>query len=316
MSRLYGRIFLAAIFLMLAATSCQVASGNKTMKLKDLALGKVVQVGGLKFVKVGDNKYLATNTCPPGKMFAPLIHNCVTIQEYGCSNPIGTMQTWKNCTSAATPTGTNYSLDVCLMDERDGKTYQVRKFADGHCWMVTNLAYGAGCQKTTFDKSNVNQVNVVGPGLYGECRWDETKSLSSTYKYGHTYNWQALMQDPQAYYGNNYQPPEPVQGICPHGWHVPRGNTSSEYKALYEAIGKQISFFSPGGNFLIALAGQIRDTNGRLSSQGANVQLFTSTQGSGNKTNAAYYWWFPERNYEYLDDGKYFGGALRCIQDY
>ncbi|MBQ6449778.1 hypothetical protein IJJ08_02650 [bacterium] len=39
--------------------SVYAASGNKTMKLKDVAVGKVVQVGELKFVKVAANQYLA-----------------------------------------------------------------------------------------------------------------------------------------------------------------------------------------------------------------------------------------------------------------
>lgn len=59
MSRVFGRIFLAAIFLILMVTSGQAASGNQTMKLKDVTLGKIVVVGNLEFVKVGDNKYLA-----------------------------------------------------------------------------------------------------------------------------------------------------------------------------------------------------------------------------------------------------------------
>ena len=78
------------------------------------------------------------------------------------------------------------------------------------------------------------------------------------------YNWQALIQDSRAYLNNNFQPTKPVQGICPQGWHVPRGNTYSEYKALYNAIGRKISFFSSGGNFLIALAGQIRGAGATL----------------------------------------------------
>ena len=64
MSRCSGRIFLVAIFLILTGSMTYAASGNKTMKLEDVALGKVVQVGNMKFVKVGTNTYLSVvSTC-------------------------------------------------------------------------------------------------------------------------------------------------------------------------------------------------------------------------------------------------------------
>ena len=47
-----------------------------------------------------------------------------------------------DCDNYATPSALNFTLIGCLEDERDGKLYEVRKFADGKCWMVDNLAYG------------------------------------------------------------------------------------------------------------------------------------------------------------------------------
>ena len=59
MSRVFGRIFLLAIFLILMVTVSQAASGNKTMKPKDVPVGKIVQLGEFQFVKVGTNQYIA-----------------------------------------------------------------------------------------------------------------------------------------------------------------------------------------------------------------------------------------------------------------
>ena len=54
MSRRNGRIFLVAIFLLMAGQLTQAASGNKTMKLKDVAIGKVIFRFVLPDLKVGE----------------------------------------------------------------------------------------------------------------------------------------------------------------------------------------------------------------------------------------------------------------------
>ncbi|MBQ6449440.1 hypothetical protein IJJ08_00860 [bacterium] len=77
MSRVFGRVFLAAIFLLTTGQLIWAASGNKTMKLKDVAAGKVVQVGNVKFVKVAADKYLALDLCPQGSTYSSFYKGCV-----------------------------------------------------------------------------------------------------------------------------------------------------------------------------------------------------------------------------------------------
>ena len=59
------------------------------------------------------------------------------------TDKVGTMQTFKqtDCDNYATPSALNFTLIGCLEDERDGKLYEVRKFADGKCWMVIGRAH-------------------------------------------------------------------------------------------------------------------------------------------------------------------------------
>ena len=54
------------------------------------------------------------------------------------SNTLGTMQafTAAACASYPTPVALEFTKIGCLEDERDGKLYEVRKFADDKCWMV------------------------------------------------------------------------------------------------------------------------------------------------------------------------------------
>ena len=77
MSRLDGRLSLAAIFLSLTGTFVHAASGNKTMKLEDVAVGKYIQVGNVKFVKVSTDKYLALDLCPTGSTYSSYFKGCV-----------------------------------------------------------------------------------------------------------------------------------------------------------------------------------------------------------------------------------------------
>ena len=47
------------------------------MKLKDIAVGKVVQVGNAKFVKVAGDQYLALDLCPTGSTYSSFYKGCV-----------------------------------------------------------------------------------------------------------------------------------------------------------------------------------------------------------------------------------------------
>lgn len=112
-----------------------------------------------------------------------------------------------------------------LYDERDGKEYHVRRMADRCWWMVDNLRYGNPSEITEWKNCCKKDVkDILGEGLYGVCR----ESLARNG--GYLYNWQAVMQHPDAAHGMYSSPNLPGQlwqGICPEGWHIP---------CLYEII--------------------------------------------------------------------------------
>ena len=92
----------------------------------------------------------------------------------------GSMQsfTHADCQAFPTPVGKGYTKVGTLTDERDGKLYEVRKFADGKCWMVDNLAFGGAtaqggsdvCQnRTSFDgEGYTTPTHRFGAGTYGD----------------------------------------------------------------------------------------------------------------------------------------------------
>jgi uncharacterized protein (TIGR02145 family) len=221
-----------------------------SIPLSQIPVGKVVSVNGLKFIKITDNQYLAVE-------------------------PFGTMQGWNGCASLPNPAcmaaGTCTTTTVksqlftqgpVLMDARDGKKYEIRKFPDGKCWMVDNLAYGGTTSASGSSDYCVSQdaVPTYGYGTgtananwwvrvgasatyaeaatmaYGDCANPQLKNYGSgspcynSDRCGYYYNWQAAMQLPNCNYNNDactYSTPTLTanfrQGICPIGWHLPSG---------------------------------------------------------------------------------------------
>ena len=250
-------------------------------------MGGVISINGVKFVKVNlDGDFVAANIfVKPG--FATGMY----MQDF----------TSTMCAQAPTPMGTGYFFIGVLVDGRDNKQYEVRKFADGRCWMVDNLAYGGadlnngvdGCLKTTFcglgydsdgncitnGNKAVSTVDIVAPGFYGECCYPYASiSTPDTNKYGYLYNWQAAMQDALAYRVSYYQPSQPTQGICPNGWHVPSGGDAGEFSTLQSVVGAG-EFWSADGSYRGSYAGCFDCNNYTgLYSVGVNGRLWSSTQ--------------------------------------
>ena len=114
-----------------------------------------------------------------------------------------------------------------LYDERDGKTYKTVKIGSQE-WMAENLNYSDSAKT---------------PSLKGKswCYDNKETECSET---GLLYLWTAVI-DSIALATNDKNPqncggiyacslPEPMQGICPVGWHIPE---VSEWRRLFAAIG-------------------------------------------------------------------------------
>lgn len=108
-----------------------------------------------------------------------------------------------------------------VFDSRDGQIYKTVKIGT-QTWMAENLNYETE---------------------YSECLDNYVVNCS---KYGRLYPWSVAM-DSAAVYSENGKgcghksacfPTEPVQGICPDGWHLP---SNREWMTLSEAVGGQSS---------------------------------------------------------------------------
>jgi uncharacterized protein (TIGR02145 family) len=279
---------------------------------------------------------------------------------YAYRQPRLTMQSWDDCAAYPTPTGADYTPIGNLIDARDGKSYEIRKFSDGKCWMVDNLRYGgvvdACAGKSSFSgNGSTTATNQFGDGTYGDCRdpaasgesgskllvkvwtifyppatWQNgtvpSPCLNST-ACGYYYNWQGAMQDPDAYFRVIFTTPAyPWQGICPTGWHIPKGGVNnddtSEFVRLANcaegncaAIGDGIQngFFQPGFNWKGLYSGY-SISSGSLLSQGSLGLFWSSVQVSAS---SAYYLFFISSSVYPASTfyGKNFGFAVRCVKD-
>ncbi len=264
---------LGLIVLMMFVSGARIKAETNMI---NLPAGAVITMNGLKFVKL-------RNDPVKGAQFMAL--QAAPLMPY-----TGTMQAFTTamCNNYPTPTGTNYTYVGIMTDSRDSKQYEVRKFADGKCWMVNNLAFGSNCYKLGFAGSDTTGTGTTGSsrqnvqaGYYGDCRYPYTTLATSdlSNKYGYLYDLVAATQNVSAYFGSNYQPTQPTQGICPTGWSLPTGGASGQFQALYVAAGSPATgFFQPSsGNWRGVYSGYC-NSSGTLSGQGTNGWIWSSTQ--------------------------------------
>jgi uncharacterized protein (TIGR02145 family) len=113
-----------------------------------------------------------------------------------------------------------------ILDKRDGKTYATVQIGK-QCWMAQNLDFG------TFIPLSSKQ-SLAGVQKY--CYRDNPDNCSLN-GYGGLYVWDEIMNGQSSCNGYGAVHPackQPVQGICPDGWHVP---SHDEFTLLEKTVG-------------------------------------------------------------------------------
>ncbi len=308
-----------------------------TLSLENVVVGDNISLNGQEFVKLNDSGLLmmaSTLTCPHGKMIAGKHMRCFTcpagstydatnvtcnctgagyvwdwranacviarLPEEGdqtnCTNPIDYMDSWNDCASL------NEFDTVCLTDRRDYRTYRVRKFADGQCWMIDSLHFGGksgqidGCAvnngEGNFTYAWCGGSSVPGctaggsttlaqaqeqfvSGWYGHCR---VNNVDHNYQY----DWGAAMQSTLAYngstYGSNGEYTTPWQGICPNGWRLPVNGVNNDFQILVDNYGTiPGSFWTEENKWSGKYSGLAYSGDGHLIYQGVRAFYWTMT---------------------------------------
>lgn len=212
-----------------------------------------------------------------------------------------------------------------LKDTRDGKVYRVKKMPDGKWWMIQDLRFGRPVSPEIYmQNSEVSAVNRLGDGLYGVCM--ENRPDASSCDVGYLYNWQAVMQDKEAYTDSPVEKTEWAgrwQGICPKGWHVPSGGHDGEFRALYRSVGGDTNLKATAMNFLgtddkvkqnwNAVLGGYCYNDGNLFDQGSIGFYWSSSYTSSYNAYRLYI----NRDKVFPEDSgsKYRGASVRCVKD-
>jgi uncharacterized protein (TIGR02145 family) len=219
-----------------------------------------------------------------------------------------------------------------LTDERDNKPYVVKKMADGRIWMVQDLAFG-DCTESSFHNDTsaaaTEHAPTVAAGYVGHCRTNTQPGA------GYLYNWPAVMQNRNAYYGSTdvsfacsgtgsgtVSPnPASCRGICPEGWHVPTGDGYGEFKALIDILGGDFANFGVGTEIVDnnsyhwhgVLGGLVRYT-GVLFNQGIVATYWSCS----NQTNYVYYLAYGNNVDPTSEDAlpTRYGFSVRCVRNY
>ena len=112
-----------------------------------------------------------------------------------------------------------FQTDNIMVDSRDGQTYRTVVIGS-QTWMAENLNF-----------------NV--PNSFVATHYDYEYTGE---KFGRYYTWSTAMDSAGLWsangmgcgYGKSCVPVQPVQGVCPQGWHIP---SNSEWNDLFEAVG-------------------------------------------------------------------------------
>ncbi len=203
-----------------------------------------------------------------------------------------TLQGWRSCSSLGT------GASVSLLDARDGKSYTVKKLADGNCWMTDNLRldFSDITEEISYRNTNNPELSFVDEmndspassndfteGTDNELRYnssnlgdDTLDSEGHTYEeYGVYYNWHTATA------GNGTTDTvnsEAGGDLCPKGWHLPSGTAEGEYYNLNYAIN--------GSNRTDAVASaNLRDATNNFTNSGRASDNQITTRGTNG-----YYW--------------------------
>ena len=260
-------------------------------------------------------------------------------------SPAGTIQNWDGCASLAqAPTDGTATLSnvVSLTDERDGNVYTVAKLPDGHCWTTENLRLDNTVELTATSTHNPSLpiTNVYDLSLTSN---HLTSSSSVAYNvdtapegwcfvnsdacvnqsrfridntFGGYYNWYSATAGNGKRYRNN----DTDGDICPVGWRLPTGGSSSgEYFDLANVFNGGVNDRNTSNKarsfpFNFLLSGHV-NRDGAIEFAGFNGRYWSSTPMK--YTAGAYGLNVTLDRLDYGISGNsissYVGSAVRCV---
>ncbi len=222
---------------------------------------------------------------------------------------------------------TLWACGEVIIDSRDWKNYTTVQIGT-QCWMAENLNIG-----TMIDGTGEQTDN---PTIEKYC-YDNNTSNCDTY--GGLYQWAEIVQYMNGATNTTSWDPVPtgnVQGICPHGWHLP---TDEDWKTMEMVLGMSQSEADNNGWRGTDEGEKMKSTNGWYNNgNGTNSSGFTALPGGGRTIDGSFgylgetgsWWssseisgtlaWFRLLGYSYDRVYRYYnlkayGFSVRCLKN-
>ena len=146
----------------------------------------------------------------------------------------------------------NIGTSTTLVDKRDGKSYTVKRLADGNVWMMENLAISNVkmtlsdtnlAEDATFDlTTDVAQSTSTGWCAENTAECTNLKAVYIDNDNGGYYNWYTATAGNGAY-ETGEDGTDVGYDICPKGWHLPVGggatSTANQFALLDRALNSE-----------------------------------------------------------------------------
>lgn len=133
---------------------------------------------------------------------------------------------------ASTTIYAQFDCGTDSIQDIDGNWYQTVQIAD-QCWMAENLRTTRYANGTpiphVIDSSNWDNLDTLDKAY---CYYNND-SVANAETYGALYTWAAAMNGASSSNSN----PGDIQGICPHGWHLPSDDEWSELESTLDKDG-------------------------------------------------------------------------------
>lgn len=211
-----------------------------------------------------------------------------------------------------------------VTDTRDSNTYKIAKLKDGKCWMIDNLKLGSGLSTGQTKVLTSSDSDVPASGFTmtmtaekakytgsGATRYDmDAAYVDATW--GGFYSWHTATAGTGTYAMSSGNA---SNSICPKGWRLPTGGSSSDFADLVNAYGGNNSTGSsnlratPVPNF--QYSGLVWNDGDGLAYQGSDGYYWSST--AGNSYNAYYLYLSSSIAYPAYYFDKYYGYSVRCV---
>ena len=160
-----------------------------------------------------------------GSAVTPTFYNITEMQQM-TADICATATTPKANASQFDTTGENvgdksYIPRRELIDNRDGKSYQVTKLADGKCWMTENLAIGDPDSAMTLTSADSDVTSSLTLPQSNIAAFTGSADVDAVYV-DDTFGGYYSSKVARANYAN-----EGDSSICPKGWRLPNATTSA-----------------------------------------------------------------------------------------